>query len=56
MQLGLNDEPALGAVSVLHLQYVVSQVFPSHFHKALLALRIYQGSYYSDISRFIFGL
>lgn len=40
MQRGLNDEPALCAVSVLHLQNVVSQVLPSHFHQALLALHI----------------
>lgn len=38
MQCGFNDEPALCAVCVLHLQQVVSQVFPSHFHEALLAL------------------
>lgn len=56
MQCGLNNEPALCAVSVFHLQYVVSQVFPSHFHEALLALHIQLVRYYSELPRFIFGL
>lgn len=56
IQCGLSDEPALCAVSVLHLQYVVSQVFPSHFHHAFLTLQIQYESYYRDISRSTVGL